>query len=100
MFTNTHTVAHYTRIKHMHSDNATSLCQITIYFYLFYCRPPVLVERYKKIATLQQWLMFEGTRDNSFLKLLTLKKGIKLLSRSLPLFDKVNITQQYYNFAL
>ena len=53
-------------------------------------RPAVLLERQKKIAMLQQWLMFEGTRDNSFLKLLTLKKGIKLLSRSLPLFDKVS----------
>ncbi len=51
----------------------------------------MLIERYKKIALLQQRLMFEGTKDNSFLKLLTLKKGIKLLSRSLPMFDKVHV---------
>ena len=54
-------------------------------------RPAVLLERHRKIDTLQQWLIFEGTKDNSFLKLLTLKKGIKLLSRSLPLFDKASI---------
>ena len=53
-------------------------------------RPEVLLERHRKIGTLHQWLIFEGARDNSFLKLLTLKKGIKLLSRSLPLFDKVD----------
>lgn len=69
-------------------NNNLKACQVTRGVSLHY-RPAVLLERHEKIEALQQRLMFEGTNDNSFLKLLTLKKGVKLLARSLPLFNKV-----------
>ena len=54
-------------------------------------RPQVLVERQRKIECLLERLKCEESQDNSFLKLITLRKGIKLLSRSLPLFSRVSI---------